>query len=72
MQPDVLTLLYPYSRFSQMSTIYFQGRKIYIFCRKVLHRVVGGEVGAGEVQNTEKTSEKISFFIIIFFLLVGG
>ena len=56
-----------------MSTIYFQGRKIYIFCRKVLRRVVGGEVGAGEVQNTEKTSEKISFFIIIiFFLLVGG
>ena len=52
-----------------MSTIYFQGRKIYIFCRKVLHRVVGGEVGAGEVQNTEKTSEKISFFIIIIFFI---
>ena len=49
-----------------MSTIYFQGRKIYIFCRKVLHRMGGGKVGAGEAQNTEKASEK-NFLLLLFF-----
>jgi len=43
-----------------MSTIYIQGRKVYIFCSKCYTGRQGGEVGAGEVQNIEKTSEKLS------------